>query len=386
MVQVLPRVEKRQGFGEAIGSSLGQGLGMGLNRASEMVGQSMLDRQKMDQRQSLINQIETGSGQKQNNFSQQIMQAIPQIEQQLGFKLTEDQIESIGHQMNGDMQPSVDNQPEDPFAKAKQYASIGEHDLSNVAAKEAESRISQKSKERDFHTGRAFKFLDKISEASDKIPEREASLNSAFSAIESGQLHPLGGDFWANLTGLDALRTESGAQLNASAKNNLIASLGRLSGGRPNQFIEKQISDAFAKTGETKGAQKAKLLMSRAVLDMDKNLTETSEKIAAEHRDKYGYPLENIAEESNRVSKSGNQIILKKLAYDLRRNMEESMKPDDFNKLTRVSPGTPLTLEKAAVILRKAPGKTDEEKEANAMKMAKKAGYEIPEQFVYEGR
>ena len=66
--------------------------------------------------------------------------------------------------------------------------------------------------------------------------------------------------------------------------------------------------------------------------------------------------------------------------------MEESMKPDDFNKLTRVSPGTPLTLEKAAVILRKAPGKTDEEKEANAMKMAKKAGYEIPEQFVYEGR
>jgi len=387
MAQFLPAVEKKPSFSESIGASLSQGLSQGANLATKLASESYLEKQKADQRQKLIQRIETekqGTPNQagQNDFMSQLQDKKSEIEHVLGFKLTDDQLSGVAQQLQ---RGSPQNpQEQDPFMKAKQYAVANEHDLASIATKEAESNIKTNQKEKEFHTDRSFKFLDKVNEQEEKLPEREAALASAFSAVDSGQMAPLGGDFWANLTGIKSLGTESGAQLNAAAKANLMGSLNRLSGARPTVFLEKQISDSFAQVGETPGQQKAKLLIAKSILDMDKNHSETANSIASEHRKKYGYPKESLSEETNAAVKKTNQKIMKNLSYDLQRNMEKSIKPDNFNRLIKVPKGTPLTIEKARVILSKSPGKTEEEKEINAHKIAKKLGYEIPGPETYE--
>lgn len=255
-----------------------------------------------------------------------------------------------------------------------------------MEGKRKEESMEQKKFEadREYHSKRSGKYLDEIRSSANGFPERDVAINSALAAVESGNMSPWGGDFWADILGLPQLRTSEGAALQASAKINLMGSLGKLSGGRPNQFIEKQIDAAFAKAGETKEAQKTKLLMSKTVLDLEKQRAAIADQLANEDREKYGYVREDIDSRVDAAMKPYGKAKMDGLAYELQTIREKEMSPERLEQIVKVTPGTPLTAEKAKVFLKKAPGKSDAEKEENALKMAKKAGYKIMEDSFYE--
>lgn len=369
MVQVLPEAPS---FAQSFARSIGMGLGSGISQASQLAGQSMLEKQKMAQRQKLIQSIEDGSPiSTPGDFSNKIGNFINELENQLGKSFTDQEKNTIVQNLIGSPEMKTE---EDPFLKSKKYAAVGEHDLASIAAKEAETEIKSAQKEREYHTDRAFKFLDEIGKKEESFAEREAALNAAFSAVESGEMSPWGGDFWADLLDIPQLRSVSGAQLQAAAKANLIGTIEKVTGTRMNQFMEKQVNDAFPKSGETPESQKAKLLIIKSVLDMEKNQVASAYEISSEQRKKYGYPRENIREETAKKVKSANEKTIKNLSYDLRKNMETGMGLSEMSKLKKVPKGTPLTYEMKEVLMDKVGQDADK-----ALKLAIGLGYEIPE-------
>lgn len=114
---ILPKVPS---FGE----KLGQSIGAGLSNAAQLG----IEKAKESRRQKMLEQIEELGGQRKTSpsiFSTDLEQG----------------------------QPSISGRPpfeeEDPFAKAKAYARIGEHELTRVATEEGKQRSKELSKQRE---------------------------------------------------------------------------------------------------------------------------------------------------------------------------------------------------------------------------------------------
>jgi hypothetical protein len=252
-----------------------------------------------------------------------------------------------------------------------------------VASEEAKMGEKKFEADRNYHSQRSGKFLDKVSAVSNGITEREIALKAAESGIESEQMSPLGGDFWAAVTGINALKSASGAQLESAAKVNLIASLERL-GARPNQFIEKVSNSAFAQAGESKEAQKAKLLIARSVLDLDREKIRLTGQIANEDREKHGYVKENISERVDKALEPIAKERMNDLAFSLQQNIESDIGIPNLTKNATkpVMKGTYLTPEMAHILKDAliAAGKSEDD----LNKMAIKLGYQIPSNELLE--
>lgn len=239
---------------------------------------------------------------------------------------------------------------------------------------QAEKKLAFKQREID--DKRVDEYFKKINEQAEKIPERRISVNAAKQAIQSGQMKELGKDFWAQQ--LPFLRTASGAQLLTASKTNLMGSLERTSGVRPNQFLEKQINSAFPKAGQTKEANLAQLLIIESLLDLDEKRTELAYQIEEQQREKYGRVLPSIRSDVDKAIKPYGTQRQNELEYDLQKNIEKDMGPNALDRIQPVDRGTILTEEKAQVLLDRVNG--DEEK---AKKLALRLGYRLPEDTIY---
>lgn len=347
MVLVLP---KAKGFGE----QLGEALGGGVQKGADFALQIGMEKFKQNQRKKLIEQIEGGT-------------------------TSLDQGKSTPEKFAEDIKI-------DPFSKAmskaKQYAAAGEHDLSRQAVEEAKIIEKRQVRKSEKQEDRAFKFLDRISDMSDGLPERDVALNSARQAINSDQMNAIGGDFWADILHIPALKTASGATLDAAAKTNLIGSL-KKAGARPNQFIEQQVNNAFARSGNTKEANLNKLEIAQAVKDIDQKYVDLAREMATKFKDNLPGDLDLQVQEG---LKPYVDQRMKELAYDLQENIEKDKGPEKMAKLKEVSKGTPLTLQMRDVLFEKIgadPANPTEEDIDKVMKMAKRLGYEIPEFSVF---
>ncbi len=348
MVQILER--KRPTFGEIIGSGLQRGIEQGTQLAQQMA----LDKAKQQQEFSLFKE----------HFGNK-------------SRTSPTPTEGMGQQLQSGNSSAAASKPNESTELKEAWSDYKYPEV--MKGKRDREKASQKQFEADraYHSTRSGKFLDKISEVSHGIAEREIALKTAESAVESGQMSPLGGDFWAAVTGINALKSASGAQLESGAKVNLIGSLERL-GARPNQFIEKVSNSAFAQAGESKEAQKAKLLIARSVLDLDKEKIRLTDQIANEDREKYGYVKENI---NGRVDKALEPIAkerMNELAFSLQQNIESDIGIPNLTKNATkpVMKGTYLTPEMANVLKDALIAAGKSEKDLN--KMAIKLGYEIP--------
>lgn len=248
---------------------------------------------------------------------------------------------------------------------------------SNLAkSMEEQNKLSQKKFEagRKFHTERSSKFLNSVQETAEGLREREVALQSAMSAVQSGQMTPFGGDFWADLLNAPQLRTASGAELQAAAKVNLMGSLKKF-GARPNQFIEKQVSDAFSKAGESAEAQMAKLKILESVLEMEKKQIDLADYLADQDREKYGYVREDIDSRVRKLMVPIAEERMQELSFDLQENKEKDLGNKKLRQdaLKEVPKGTYLTPGMASILLEKV-----EEDEENAIKLAQELGYTIP--------
>jgi hypothetical protein len=217
MVQILPAPET---FGSTIGKGLGEGFSQGVSQASNFAMEMAKENQKMARRQKLINKIE-GVGPTPSStspaYNDEFKNIISQAEEQLGFQLTPEQINSVSNKLKGDgsqqqpqqnmglgSQPQMNRPEEDPFVKAKKYAAIGEHDLATISGKEAESKIKSAQKSREAEERKATQkrtedlgfhkeskeYDDKLLDQSRKADNQMEALSNIEKSIKSGNIKP----------------------------------------------------------------------------------------------------------------------------------------------------------------------------------------------------
>jgi hypothetical protein len=210
--------------------------------------------------------------------------------------------------------------------------------------------------------------------------ERKAGTQKRFAAqsirraLNSGEISTK--DYISELTGFKPLQSQSGAELKTATKEYLLGNIKRV-GNKPNQWIEQQIASMAPEIGKTKEANLAVVSALEAESDIDEKRVEILDRLEQEFKATKGHVPGNIgaiAEKELQKYAIERQDIL---AYDLRK-IHEDAHPKDLSKIETVPQGTPLTVEKARVLLDKVGGD-----EAKAQKLAEKLGYTIPSSSIY---
>ena len=110
-----------------------------------------------------------------------------------------------------------------------------------------EAEAKRKFTHEETREARAFKrsqkYLDQLSDIAKELPKEKLALQQMKGALDQGDFNS-----WRNIvgemTGFEALKTSSAQAVNSAIKQFLMSSLAGLT-GRPNQFIEKQITKAL---------------------------------------------------------------------------------------------------------------------------------------------
>lgn len=394
MVLVLPKVK---GFGEQLGESLGGGIQRGADFALQMG----MEKFKQNQRKKLIEEIEGFSSQKptqqqpSQEVNQQFLDALPEIENQLGRELTPQDLDQIWKNFTQIQSPSqkfAQEAQEDPvkelLMKQKKYAAAGEHELARAAGEEAkiaekrniEEKRQSFEKEKE-ERAQSSKYLEEVTKSRSDLLGQQSSLSAARQAVMEGK-EGLSGDFWANFFHVPELKSASGAALDAAAKTHILTSMGNLSGGRPNMFLEKQIGQAFAMPGGSKEANLAKLEILQSLADMKQAELDKALEIATRFESQ-GRPVPG---KIHRMALEEAMPLIEKRQKQSSYRLQEFLEPKEgseaLQKIEKVAKGTPLTQKKAIVIFEKAnPGKdiskaSDKEIE-RATKLAEGLGYDV---------
>ena len=170
--------------------------------------------------------------------------------------------------------------------------------------------------------------------------------------------------------GIDPLMKPDSAAFKVALKENFLGNIGRV-GSRPNQWIETQLMSMAPAIGRSEEAN----LLALEALKGDTAVDQKEIQLMDELSNKYPNEPEKILKEKNRLLDDFALEQQKKTSYNMQSVKEQIQKKNDpraFNSLRKVTPGTPLTIEKAKVILDAFKG--DKQKAINA---AKQLGYSI---------
>lgn len=371
MVFILP---KRQSFGEKLGTGLGAGLGSGLQQASQFAQEMAMEKAKQDIRFKKIQNLRGGQ-QPQQDLNQRFLDSLPEIERNLGRDLNPQDLDQIYASMGQKSQ-----QQEDPFDYATKLSLAGEPELARIEMEKGKLQAKEESRKAERESVSAEKYLDEARKSKEELFAQQTSLDSAMQGIREGK--NLKQDFWADFLGLPQLKTAPGAVIDATAKTHMLSAINNLSGGRPNMFLEKQVSQAFALPGSSPEANMAKLEILKSLADMKQFQIDKAFEIE-DRFEKMGKPIPGkIGRLALKEAEPAIQKRQKTLAYKLQDLMEPKEGSPELEMVDRVAKGTPLTTKKAEVIFRQAnPGKNlsdaSEEEIARAIQLAEGLGYDV---------
>lgn len=384
MIQVIPAPQQRETFGSALGRALGGGVSKGYSQATEtaqkLKGEEAGARRKfaydiklekekskfkreeekakIEERKKLFEEIEGTSKKPSKRFADELGKLPKEIEEI-------------------DLEEEIEE--EDPFRKAKKYAAAGEHEMAQVAAKEAEAesagrREKKKTKRAEFEADRSFntQFSKPIMEESAKtlqvLPELRFNNDEAKRAIQSGDTGWI--QKFALSMGLDPLITPDAAALASASKNFLLKDIGQIK-GRPNQFIEQTMFSAYPSVGKTQEANMRLSLAGDVRLDIQEATARMIDKLGAEDLAKHGFVKADILSRAIKAAEPQIDKINKDFAVKLRLFEEESLFDSDLRRVQMVLPGTPLTARMWSIL---------EKKHGNrAYEAAKKIGFDLSE-------
>ena len=350
MVQILQRPPS---FGEMLGQGLGSGLGQGFAQAGQFATQIGLEKYKQKQRQNLINQIEGSSGTNAQDMSQKFLEALPQLEQQLGRELAPQDLDQIWNAMQQQSQV-------DPFSKAKQYAAAGEHDLSRVASDEAKLKQKISFEERKEAHALAKPTLERGRELEEDLPYKENALLTMQDAIASGNLGMLTLDNLAELTGIEGLRTPEGAAFKTASKEFFLGNLSRVGSRGLNQMMERVVLEMAPLIGRSTEANLAVTEILGAENDVSRKEAELINDIGQSYKQKHGHYPENL----------GHLVYKELRPYAQDRQKEALQKIDKIKSLYEPKNKEGVLMYDPAGNLRRVPHQNKKE--------ALKEGYRMP--------
>lgn len=293
MVEIIPEVPS---FASRLGAALGGGIQQGLGKAADFAMQLGLEAYKNKQRQKALASIEGP-----RSFSSQLtpemrekqfLEGLPLIEKQLGRELTPDDLDQIWSIM-GKESASSEPYKEDPYRKAKQYAALGEHDLSRIASEEAKigekERVELGKEKRARHFEVSKKALEESENLARVLPVKEAALEHMQEAVESGNLSFFSPDNLAEITGIEGLRSAKGAAFKTASKEYFMGNLSRVGAKGLNQWLEKQLADMSPKIGRKPEANLAVTEILRAENDVARKQIELTNFLADKYESELGY-------------------------------------------------------------------------------------------------
>lgn len=341
-------------FARSLGGGFAQGVGKGVEAGTEFATKLGVEKAKQQEKRKLLESI---MGLSSN--------------ESLGRPPS-----SMGNGLKDGGISSQESNPNEDFAKAVMLDNV-QHGLGQLYLQDIEHKKKGYREERKFQTSQAEPFVKNMESLRERLPYKESATRLMENAIQSGN-EGLSWDYLASLTGYEPLLSQEGAKLVAGTKEFLLGNIGR-GGTRPNMWLEQQIATMAPKLGRSKAANMAVL----DAIKHDEGIEKERLRLYDEITDKYeqqfgtGFKPADVAKQVDRQMRPFIDQQQEKLSYKLRKLQESEMNTSKMNSLKEVFKGTPLTTEKAAIIYQKAPGKTPEEKEKNAEKIAKKLGYKI---------
>jgi hypothetical protein len=257
----------------------------------------------------------------------------------------------------------------------RQYLASPEYSA-RVAAAKSEAEAGQK-------------FVDRLDLERDALPMQQFDIRRMEEAVrERGAggliLDTLGEELsrW-HVPGAEALTTAKGAQLKSAIKDFLIRDIRQVT-GRPNMWIEQQISSALPSVGKRQEANMRLIEGLKFKSDLAEKRLEIGDALASQLKQQLGYVPRNISKLVDQQMRPWIAQREQKLAYNLRRLYEQEHPPTKKSLSDKVSPGTPLTWEMATFMVDNVPGDTEQQRKQNAKKVAIGLGYTLVGPEIYE--
>jgi len=270
-IQILDRPSS---FGETFGRGLGAGLSSGVSRAVDFAIQMKMDKAKEEHRKKLLESVYgvppkapvsplSGNIPKKTSeeFEQEFLGALPEIEQHLGRDLQPKEIDQLWEKAQSLQQqeyPSMEDVPETrqsspTFSRSMQLELAGEHGLASLEKEREKMEAEREELPRKEFVKHAAKrtsgYLDEIKKVEDSLPTEDISLQMMEEATEDPSKWASVGEFLADSTGFEGFRTARGAELKTAVKQHFLGDLSSIKGGRPNILLEKNLLESYPMLG-----------------------------------------------------------------------------------------------------------------------------------------
>ena len=338
---------------KSFSSQLGEALGKGVGNIFETAGETYQKRKEQEQLSEAIERLRRPK---------------PKV----GEELAGEEREGNYGFMRGS---EIDNPY---FQEAELYAAMGNEPM----AKQAMEKGKLETKRGIEGEKKAEKYLDEVEKSASEMRGQMASIDMAEQGVMTGKTGILSGDFWAGILHLDELKTASAATIDAAAKTHLMTSLASLSGGRPNIFMERQISKAFALPAASREGNMARLEVLKTIIDMKRVENDEALRLADMYEGEGKLLPKNLHRQVLKNTKNAIETRQKIGNYKIQDLVEPPAGSPEIQAIEKVRKGTPLTQKKASVIFKKAnpkgdPGNPSQEEIDRAYKLAEGLGYDV---------
>jgi hypothetical protein len=321
MVQILPAVPS---FGSQLANVLG--------KAGSDIGQGFMDRSTMQQLQNPnltpMQRIALISSLPKEKAAVVASLYSPVLKEEAKMSSLQDVLGSQT-QNNQPIQPTA--QEGEPQLEGEQAVSPDkvEQPLWDTLSQQQKAKLSvrfpQMAKQfesESYHEAKTAlesnkKYGERIETIRSELPNKRIAMMRIQDALKNNDLKNLG-NFWADYTGNEYFKNESSAALTSAVKEFLLQDIGTIKGGRPNQFIEKQLAESYPRAGyDPKANEKISAAMQTGV-----DIAQKEEELYSNLEDKYKGKL------PSNISRIVNKDLKK---YTIEKEQELKEKYDEIN-------------------------------------------------------
>ena len=308
----------------ALGSFV-QGANVGMQQALPSIQEMIYAKQKRDMMANILNQGRQQSAAPNLSIHDESFKNLAMnIEQQTGQELTPQDLDFLWNNLQQSNPQQMQNQglnitPEmvaqmamiDP-QQANVYAQLMASQQKKEATESERGFIPQKEY-MEYSSKRNAEFLNKVDQISNDLPNTQYSIAMIEDALGNADKWAAAKDLLAEKTGYAGLRSAPGAELDSAIKNYFLGDLGSIKGGRINQFLEKQVRDAYMKAGQDPISNQKILLGMKMKENINRIMVDKSQELEEKFLNEKGYLPSNF-----------QQIVKKEIKSEV----------DDFEKET----------------------------------------------------
>jgi hypothetical protein len=234
---------------------------------------------------------------------------------------------------------------------------VDEEDLGYTPKEIAKRNLEREKSERKEHHEIAKPVYQELQQIRKNIPLQQQAVEDIMNASPGVGVR----DYLADTFKFEPLRTSEGVKLRTAVKDFFLSDLSR-AGGRPNMFIEQQLSDALPRIGRDPKANMITAAGMKFKVDLSEKRAEILDRLTEKDLDQYGYVKGKTLD--SRANKEMKKYVIDR-QYDLKNEIKDIKKG-------KVSKGTKLDADKALEFLSQFNGDR-----LKAEKHARELGYEF---------